>query len=72
MGKVAVHGEFSRQGEGRYLQQLQIFAHWFRKLLLLFSIHELPYPELELIGAFYDQRPVEKRTHICSVAGEVC
>jgi hypothetical protein len=41
MVKATVHGEFSEQGEHRYLQQLQFFAHWFRDLLLLFSICEL-------------------------------
>jgi hypothetical protein len=46
MGKVIVHGELSRQGEHQYLQQLQFFAHWFRDLLPLFSIRELPYREL--------------------------
>jgi hypothetical protein len=44
--KVIVHGEFSRQGEHRYLQQQQqqqqqFFAHWFQYLLPLFSIPEL-------------------------------
>jgi hypothetical protein len=34
---VIAHGEFSRQAEHRYLQQLQFFAHWFRELLPLFS-----------------------------------
>jgi hypothetical protein len=46
MGKVTVHGEFSRQWEHRYLQQLQ-----FRKLLSLSSIHESPYQEFEAHGA---------------------
>jgi hypothetical protein len=71
MGKVIVHGEFSGQGEHRYLQQLQFFAHWFRDLPPLFSICELPYVEFELIKAFYDPTPVEQRTQIRSVAGEV-
>jgi hypothetical protein len=41
MGKVIVHAEFSRQGDHRYLQQMQFFAHWFRDLLPLFSLREL-------------------------------
>jgi hypothetical protein len=71
MGKVIVHGEFFRQGEHRYFQLLQFFAHWFRDLLPLFSISELPYREFELIEAFRDPTPVEQRTQIRSVAGEV-
>jgi hypothetical protein len=71
MGKVIVHGEFSKQGEHRYLQQLQFFAHWFRDFLPLFSIRELPYRQFEQIEAFCDPTPVEQRTQIRSVAGDV-
>jgi hypothetical protein len=40
-GKVTAHGEFSRQREHRYLQQLLFLVHWFRDLLPLFSAREL-------------------------------
>jgi hypothetical protein len=41
MGKVIIRGEFVREGERRYLQQLQFFAHWFWDLLPVFLIPEL-------------------------------
>jgi hypothetical protein len=41
VGKVTVQGEFFRQGEHRYHQQLKFFAHRFRDLLPLFSICDL-------------------------------
>jgi hypothetical protein len=71
-GKVFVHGEFSNKGNiDRYLQKLQFFVQWFLDLLPLFSKCELPYWEFELIEAFRDLTPVERRTQIRSVAGEV-
>jgi hypothetical protein len=42
-GKMTVHREFSRQGEHLHLQQLQFLANWFRDLLPIFSIHEIPH-----------------------------
>jgi hypothetical protein len=38
---VIVHGDFLRQGENRYLQQIYFFTHWFRDLVPFFSICEL-------------------------------
>jgi hypothetical protein len=71
MGKVIVHAEFSRQVERRYHQQLQFFPSPFRNFLPLFSMCELPYREFELIEDFRDPTPMEQRTQICSVRGEV-
>jgi hypothetical protein len=71
MGKVIVYAELSRQGKHRYRQQLQFFAHWFRDILPLFLILELPYQEFELIEDFCDPTPVEQMTQIRSVVGEV-
>jgi hypothetical protein len=69
--KAIAHGEFSRQGEHWCLQQLQFFAHWLWSLLPLLSTHRLPYQEFRLIEAFHNPVPVEKRTQIHLVAGEV-
>jgi hypothetical protein len=63
--------EFSRQGEHHYFQQLQLLENWLRQLLPPFSIHELRYRELELIEANHNPTPVEQRTQIRQVTGEV-
>jgi hypothetical protein len=41
LGKVILHGEFSRQGDSRYFLQMQFFAHCFRDHLPIFSMREL-------------------------------
>lgn len=46
MGKVIVHGMFSRQGE--YLQQLKFFAYWFQDLPLF--LENSPISEQALIS----------------------
>jgi hypothetical protein len=48
LGKMTVHGQLPRKLWHQYIQQLQLFAHWFRDPLPLFSIRELTYREFEL------------------------
>lgn len=69
--KVIVHGEFSNEGEYRYLQQQQFLTHWFQNPLPLFLIRNLPYREFELIESFRIPMAVGERTQIRFVAGGV-
>jgi hypothetical protein len=62
MSKVTVHGEFSRRGEHRYLQQLQFFAHCFRDLLPLFSVPNFFKTRPCLIRHWF----LDMRKHFCS------
>jgi hypothetical protein len=50
---------------------VQFFSHWCQDLLPLFSVRELSYWEFWLIKAFHNVMPIEQRTQIRSVTGEV-
>jgi hypothetical protein len=50
---------------------MQFSGYWLWDLFKLFSTCELPFWEFKLIKVFHDPMPMEQRTKICSVVGEV-